>query len=84
MQISLRLTGDFTLTLMETKLRREAGYADLQDRPYPFHTHKIVLLWRNSSKLEGISLFPERKSGKESSYTDNYNRYLNLWLSFAR
>lgn len=46
-------------------------------------THKVVLLWRNSSKLEGVWAgnaleFPERKSDKESSYMDNYNRYLNL------
>lgn len=40
MKISLRFTGIFSLTLMENRLYREAAYADLQDWPYTFHTHK--------------------------------------------
>lgn len=54
MQLSLRFTGVFSLTLMENKLCRGAGYADSQDGPYHFHTCKIVLFWRNYSKLEDI------------------------------
>ena len=88
MNISLRLTGVFSLSLMENRLGRGAGYADLQDGPHPFHTHKISLCWRNSSKPEDIWSgnafdFPEASGGKDSSYMANYNHDLNPWLSLA-
>lgn len=54
MQISFRLTGVFSLTLMQNRIYRGVGYADLQDGPYTSNIHKIALFWRNSSKLECI------------------------------
>lgn len=54
MQISFRLTGVFSLTLMQNRIYRGVDYADLQDEPYTSNTHKIALFLRNYSKVEYI------------------------------
>lgn len=50
MQTSFRLTGVFSVTLMQNRIYRGVDYAGLQDGLYTFNTHKIALFWKKLFK----------------------------------